>query len=99
MVTSPYEWKPLKWNENTQNKQTNKQTNNSLLLLNQRNLQTETFLKNTHFNISETLAELENKALEASSIFNKLLYLENYTKKTIFFKIRQVNILQFSINK
>ena len=83
----------------TKTSQTNKQTNNSLLLLNQRNLQTETFIKNTHFNISETLAELENKALEASSIFNKLLYLENYTKNTCFFKIRQVNFLQFSLDK
>ena len=55
--------------------------------------------KNTHFKISETLAELENKALEASSIFNKLLYLENYTKNTCFFKIRQVNFLQFSLDK
>ena len=82
MVTSPYEWKPLKWNENTQNKQTNKQF--TTFIKSEKSTKRNIY-KNTHFNISEALAELENKALEASSMFNKLLYLENYTKKIIFF--------------
>ena len=74
MVTSPYEWKPLKWNENTQNKQTNKQFTTFIKSEKSTN---RNIYKNTHFKISETLAELENKALEASSMLNKLLYLEN----------------------
>ena len=83
MVTSPYEWKPLKWDENTQNKQRkNKQFTTFIKSEKSTN---RNIYKNTRFKISETLGELENKALEASSMFNKLLYLENYTKKTIFF--------------
>ena len=67
-------------------KQTNKQTNKQFTTFIKSEKSTNrNIYKNTHFKISETLAELENKALEASSMFNKLLYLENYTKKTIFF--------------
>lgn len=75
--------KPLKWNENTQNKETNKQTFTTFIKSEKST--NRSIYKNAHFKISEILAELANKALEASSMFNKLLYLENYTKKTIFF--------------
>lgn len=61
-------------------KQTNKQFNTFIKSEKSTN---QNIYKNTQ--ISETLVELENKALEASSIFNKLLCLENYIKKTISF--------------
>ena len=64
------------------NKQTNKQFNTFIKSEKSTN---QNIYRNTHFKISETLVELENKALEASSIFNKLLCLENYIKKTISF--------------